>query len=421
MNDRALLRMPIAAESKARKLTEPGQRGSILPWNRLEMDYPGEKCVQELFEEQVARTPEALAVVDGERRLSYGELNEKAERLARYLVEGGAGLETRIGIYLRRSLEMMVGILGVLKAGGTYVPLEPGLPNERVRYMAEDAGIEWLLVDSKWMETLPGVRVVLMDGAGTKNGWLEEAGGSGLDEEVEGVQKMQGVEGARRKVSGENLAYILYTSGSTGKPKGVMVPHRGLSNYLAHALAMYLGEEIKGSVVSSPLSFDATLTTLLPPLLVGKWVDLLPDDETTLSRLAERLFVGGRAIGSAAAAEVEGEAAAKRDFCERVRTDGSGGGMQCVDPIGWKGIGGVGGIGGGAYRARDREHAVVCVGGGAAVATGEQCGGIVHRRRGIGAGLCEPTGDDGGEVCAQPVQQCGRRAALPDRGQGEVV
>ena len=284
--------MPIAAESKARKLTEPGQRGSILPWNRLEMDYPGEKCVQELFEEQVARTPEALAVVDGERRLSYGELNEKAERLARYLVEGGAGLETRIGIYLRRSLEMMVGILGVLKAGGTYVPLEPGLPNERVRYMAEDAGIEWLLVDSKWMETLPGVRVVLMDGAGTKNGWLEEAGGSGLDEEVEGVQKMQGVEGARRKVSGENLAYILYTSGSTGKPKGVMVPHRGLSNYLAHALAMYLGEEIKGSVVSSPLSFDATLTTLLPPLLVGKWVDLLPDDETTLSRLAERLFVG---------------------------------------------------------------------------------------------------------------------------------
>jgi amino acid adenylation domain-containing protein len=243
---------------------------------------PGEWWVHERFAALARRVPEAVAVVYGEQRLSYGELNEKAERLARYLVEAGVRVESRVGIYLGRSLEMMIGVLGVMKAGGTYVPLEPGLPRERVKYMMEDAGIEWVLVESEKMESLPlgGVDVVLMDGAGSDPGWLEEAG--------EGLVDNPGV-----RVRSEDLAYILYTSGSTGKPKGVMVPHGGLANYVGHAAGRYLGEGIVGGVVSSPLSFDATLTTLLGPLACGKRVELLAEDEGTLERLAEKLFEGG--------------------------------------------------------------------------------------------------------------------------------
>src|SRR5262245_56074147 len=145
--------------------------------------------------------------------------------------------------------------------------------------MLGDAGIEWALVDSASVGSLPlgGVDVVMMDGAGTDFGWLEEFEDGSSPE---------------FRVTTENVAYILYTSGSTGKPKGVMATRGGLSNYLSYAAETYLGPEIEGSVVSSPLCFDATLTTLLPPLLVGKAVELLPEDETTMSRLAERLFGG---------------------------------------------------------------------------------------------------------------------------------
>src|SRR5690349_6031143 len=133
--------------------------------------------------------------------------------------------------------------------------------------MLEDAGIEWVLVESGTMKglRLSGVDVVVMDGAGTEAGWLEEGEEAGELEE------------RKRKVKGENLAYILYTSGSTGRPKGVMVEHRAVSNYVAHA-RQYL-EGMEGGVVSSPLSFDATLTTLLAPLLAGKRVELLEEDE----------------------------------------------------------------------------------------------------------------------------------------------
>jgi amino acid adenylation domain-containing protein len=262
-------------------MPEAERRRLLYEWNATQAEYPREKLVHELFEEQAEKTPEACAVVYGDQRLSYRELNTKAERLARYLAEAGIVVESRVGIYLGRSVEMMVGALGVMKAGATYVPLEPGLPKQRVEHMMRDAGIEWVLVNSASVGSLPigGVDVVLMDGAGSDPWWLEEmAEGSAREAEA--------------RPRPENLAYILYTSGSTGKPKGVMATHRGLSNYVSYAAATYLGPEVRGSVVSSPLCFDATLTTLLPPLLVGKAVELLPEDETTMCLLAERLFGG---------------------------------------------------------------------------------------------------------------------------------
>lgn len=257
------------------------ERGQLLvEWNRTERQYP-QQCVHELFEEQAKRNPEAVAIVYAEQRLNYRELNEKTARLARYLVESGIGVESRVGIYVHRSMEMMIALLGVLKAGGTYVPLDPGSPKERLEYLMKDAGIESVLVESNLIGNLPlaGVDIVEIDGAGCKRGWLEELGDVGLEEK-------------EAKVGANNVAYILYTSGSTGKPKGVMVSQSALSNYIRHAVAEYLGNEIEGSVVNSALGFDATLTTLLPPLVVGKSVELLSEDESTLSQLAHRLFVG---------------------------------------------------------------------------------------------------------------------------------
>ncbi len=260
----------LLSDEEVRQLLAASNASSVAYWHDL--------CIHEQFARQARKTPEAVAVVFGEQTMSYRELNSKAERLARYLAEAGVGVESRVGIYLRRSQEMMIGILGVMKAGGTYVPLEPGLPKQRLEYMRADAAIEWVLVESGSIDSLPlsGVDVVMMDGAGTDPRWLEEME-DGLTPEL------------AAKPKADNLVYILYTSGSTGKPKGVMVEHGGLSNYLAYA-ATYLAGEIEGSVVSSPLSFDATLTTLLAPLLVGRTVELLPDDEMMMGRLAERLF-----------------------------------------------------------------------------------------------------------------------------------
>src|SRR5258708_15620333 len=248
----------------------------LVGWNGATISYERAR-VHEQIAAQARRTPEAVAVVCGEMSLSYEKLNEKGGGLAQYLAEAGVELETRVGICLRRSVEMMIGVLGVMKAGGVYVPLEPGLPKERIEYMVKDAGIEWVLVESETMGSIPlaGVDVVVMDGAGSDAQWLAEAQESG--------------ETNKRRVRDAQAAYILYTSGSTGRPKGVIVEHRGLSNYVGHASAKYVGEEIRGSVGSTPLSFDATVTPLLPPLVNVGRVELLTDHNTTRPRLPDLL------------------------------------------------------------------------------------------------------------------------------------
>ncbi|WP_460736256.1 amino acid adenylation domain-containing protein, partial [Lysobacter tyrosinilyticus] len=210
---------------------------------------------------------------------SYAELDARSDRLARYLIDSGVTPGARVGLYLSRSPALVIAVLGALKAGAAYVPLEPKLPKDRLGYMVEDAGIGWALLEAASMDELPlqGVDVVLMDGAATEEDWLGDC-----------------VEGELPSVAAHDIAYVIYTSGSTGRPKGVMVEHGGLSNYLAHAVDAYL-PGLAGAVVSSPLCFDATLTTLLPPLLAGKPVWLLPDEShtQTLSRLSERLFTTG--------------------------------------------------------------------------------------------------------------------------------
>jgi amino acid adenylation domain-containing protein len=273
-------REPKALVRSIEVLPEAERRQLLEEWNETTCEYPREKLVHELFEEQVGKTPEAIAVVFEDDMLSYRELNLQSNQLAHYLRRLGVGSDERVAICAKRGIEMTIGLLGALKSGGTYVPLDPTYPTERLYYMLEDSRPAVVLTQGNSDAAFSGIgeKFLALNFSEVTTQWQQEPDINPVWNKTEGNSK--------------HLAYIIYTSGSTGVPKGVMVEHRGLSNYVAHAVRTYLGEEIVGSVVSSPLSFDATLTSLLPPLVAGKTVELLLDDDTTLSCLADRLFEG---------------------------------------------------------------------------------------------------------------------------------
>ena len=181
-------------------------------WNRTEAEYPKDKCVHELFEEQVRKSPQAVAVVYEETSLTYEELNTRANQLAHYLRKRGVGPEVIVGICVERSLEMMVGLLGILKAGGAYLPLDPEYPKERLRFMVEDAQVKVLLTQKRLKGVIEGY----------------EGEEVYLDEDWERVGK-ESKEDPQNRTKANNLVYVIYTSGSTGKPKGVQLEHSKLN------------------------------------------------------------------------------------------------------------------------------------------------------------------------------------------------
>jgi non-ribosomal peptide synthetase component F len=211
----------IARESSERYelrslLSEREQRQLLIEWNDTRADYPSDRCIHQLFEAQVERTPDAIAVVFEDQKLTYRELNKRANQVAHYLQKLGVKPEVLVGICTERSLSMVVGILGILKAGGAYIPLAPNYPQERLAYMLADSQVSVLLTQQKILASLPKhqAQVICLDAD-----WdliSQEA----PDEPVSGVQA-------------GNLAYIIYTSGSTGKPKGTMIIHQGVVNYLS--------------------------------------------------------------------------------------------------------------------------------------------------------------------------------------------
>src|SRR5258707_2017387 len=210
-------------------LTEREGRQSLLDWNDTHMGFP-DACVHELFEQQVARDPDAVAVVFKERQLSYRDLNRRANQVAHYLRKRGVAAESLVGVWLERSPEMVIALLGVWKAGGAYIPLDPANPLDRLRFMVNDTGMKVLLTDEKCKNLFPSAseKAVRLD-----SDWLDIA------------QENTGNLPAAAMPS--NLAYVIYTSGSTGQPKGVMVQHSGLVNYLSWAIKTYEVEG-KGSV-----------------------------------------------------------------------------------------------------------------------------------------------------------------------------
>lgn len=222
--------------------------------------YPQDQCFHQLFETQVERTPEAIAVVSGDLQLNYRELNARANQLARFLKRFGVGPDSLVGLCVERSPEMIVGILGILKAGAGYVPLDPTYPSDRLSFMMQDANVFVLLTQSHLFDNLPrhnGPRL-------------------SLDSDWDIIAKERD-ENPECRATPENLAYVIYTSGSTGHPKGVMIPHRGLVNYLSWCIEAYQVARGCGAPVHSSISFDLTITSLFSPLLVGRSVFLVDD------------------------------------------------------------------------------------------------------------------------------------------------
>ncbi|HVE64939.1 MAG TPA: amino acid adenylation domain-containing protein, partial [Thermoanaerobaculia bacterium] len=240
---------------------------------------------------QVGRTPEAAALVFGAERLTYGQLNERANRLARFLRKRGVGPEVLVGLCVERSVEMVVGILGILKAGGAYVPLDPRYPRDRVAFMVADSGVSVLLTQERLADALP-------------DGPFEQVK---LDTDWPLIEKESG-ENFQSGAGPDHLAYVIYTSGSTGLPKGVAIEHRNTVALLAWAREFFGNGELEGVLASTSVCFDLSVFELFAPLVCGGKVILARDvlelpelgaaSEVTLvntvpSAMAELLRIGG--------------------------------------------------------------------------------------------------------------------------------
>ncbi|MFF7110513.1 amino acid adenylation domain-containing protein [Pseudomonas sichuanensis] len=220
-------------------------------WNSTASDYPLQRAVHQLIEDQVQRTPTAPALVFGDSTLSYAELDAQANRLAHYLRANGAGSDRLVGISVQRSVEMVVGLLGILKAGAAYVPLDPEYPEERLAYMIEDSGISLLLTQQALLGSLPvtaGVSCVALDALA-------------LDEQPATSPKLP--------TDPAQLAYVIYTSGSTGRPKGAGNSHAALTNRLCWMQQAY-GIDASDTVLQkTPFSFDVSVWEFFWPLMTG--------------------------------------------------------------------------------------------------------------------------------------------------------
>ncbi|HBO1234816.1 TPA: non-ribosomal peptide synthase/polyketide synthase [Pseudomonas aeruginosa] len=247
------------------------ERGQLLEgWNATAAEYPLQRGVHRLFEEQVERTPTAPALAFGEERLDYAELNRRANRLAHALIERGIGADRLVGVAMERSIEMVVALMAILKAGGAYVPVDPEYPEERQAYMLEDSGVELLLSQSHLKLPLAqGVQRIDLDQA---DAWLENH-----------AENNPGIE-----LNGENLAYVIYTSGSTGKPKGAGNRHSALSNrlcWMQQAYGLGVGDTV---LQKTPFSFDVSVWEFFWPLMSGaRLVVAAPGDHRDPAKLVE--------------------------------------------------------------------------------------------------------------------------------------
>ena len=242
-------------------ITETERQQLIVDWNDTRSDYPKDRCIHELFEAQVERTPDAVAVIFGEQEVSFKELNRRANKLARHLRSSGVGPNVLVGICTERSIEMLVGLLGIIKAGGAYVPLDPSYPKGRLAFMLQDSGISVLLTKKRLSETLPehGAKVIYLD-----SDW-----------------KLIAKESDKNFDSGatlNNLAYAIYTSGSTGRPKGVLGLHQGAINRFTWMWQTYPFEAGEVCCQKTSISFVDSIWEIFGPLLKGIKSVIVPDD-----------------------------------------------------------------------------------------------------------------------------------------------
>jgi amino acid adenylation domain-containing protein len=257
---RRLSELPLVTEAERHQLLVAG--------NDTLADYPHDQCLHELFEAQTRRTPDDTALIFENQKMTYRELNARANQLAHHLRKLGVGPDVLVGICVERSLEMVVGLLGILKAGGAYVPLDPAYPEERLAFMLEDAQAPVLLTQQRLLEKLPiqnpkskiqNLPVMCLD-----TGW-EVVAGESEENPVSGTTP-------------ENLAYVMYTSGSTGIPKGVLGLHRGAINRFAWMWQTYPFERDEVCCQKTSLNFVDSVWELFGPLLQGIPTVIIPDE-----------------------------------------------------------------------------------------------------------------------------------------------
>jgi amino acid adenylation domain-containing protein len=249
------------------------ERRLLIEWNDTATDFPAHRTIHELFEEWAEQTPDAVAAILGEQQLTYREISERSNRLARFLVDLGVQRDQLVGLFVERSLEMVVALLGILKAGGAYLPIDPSYPDARIRYILDDTGSTVLLTQRSLAERLAGldhpVRTVV----------LEELDLTACSDTAPGIA-----------VSSQNLAYVIYTSGSTGGPKGVAVPHSAVSRLVRNTNFTRL-DSSKCLLSAAPVAFDASTFELWGALLNGGRVVLMAERVPTpeaIAALADR-------------------------------------------------------------------------------------------------------------------------------------
>ncbi|QOH70302.1 non-ribosomal peptide synthase/polyketide synthase [Pseudomonas putida] len=263
----AIVEQPHQPVAELPLLAAAERERTLVTWNATAEQYPLQQSIQQLIEAQVQRTPDAPALAFGEVRLSYAQLNARANRLAHRLIALGVGADGLVGIAVERSVEMVVGLLAILKAGGAYVPLDPDYPEDRLRYMLEDSGVQLLLTQSHLQLPLAeGVQTLALD--------LEP----GADD----------VRNPNVAVAPENLAYVIYTSGSTGRPKGAGNRHSALVNRLCWMQQAYRLDARDSVLQKTPFSFDVSVWEFFWPLMTGaRLVVAAPGDHRDPARLVE--------------------------------------------------------------------------------------------------------------------------------------
>ncbi|MDF5737287.1 MULTISPECIES: non-ribosomal peptide synthetase [unclassified Nostoc] len=222
--------------------------------------YPTSKCIHHLFEQQVEKTPNAIALQYSGQQISYRELNERANQLADYLLIVGVQPEVLVGIYVERSIEMIVGWLGILKAGGAYIPIDPVYPQERIAYILQDTRLTVLLTQQKLLSKLPELKAKAIC----------------LDTDWEEISD-RSVSNPMTEVSPTNLAYVIYTSGSTGSPKGVAIAHESLVNFASIAVQEYRINQQDRILQFASVSFDTSIEEVYPCLIAGGTLVLRTD------------------------------------------------------------------------------------------------------------------------------------------------
>ncbi|BGD91195.1 non-ribosomal peptide synthase/polyketide synthase [Pseudomonas aeruginosa] len=265
---RGMLENPQASVDSLPMLDAEERYQLLEGWNATAAEYPLQRGVHRLFEEQVERTPTAPALAFGEERLDYAELNRRANRLAHALIERGVGADRLVGVAMERSIEMVVALMAILKAGGAYVPVDPEYPEERQAYMLEDSGVQLLLSQSHLKLPLAqGVQRIDLDRGAP---WFEDYSEANPDIHLDG----------------ENLAYVIYTSGSTGKPKGAGNRHSALSNrlcWMQQAYGLGVGDTV---LQKTPFSFDVSVWEFFWPLMSGaRLVVAAPGDHRDPAKL----------------------------------------------------------------------------------------------------------------------------------------